>query len=253
MAGGLFELRRDDITGWWVAMVVDRQFDRARFARPARRVATSGRGLPELPLGARPSTPGSASSSRRRSRSPVASLRRSRETAPAAARRPMRQSAAWGSSATSARGRRSPRPSGHHAPLAEEQRGDRHRDAGPGARPHPEAARAAGRHAVSPGRPELGRAGRRHDEPPLLRRLRPAGHPAPHRRGARRGGALRHPRGHLSRGAGSSRTRSPGATGSSSTTPPASASRPTRHARRSSCGSCRATTRRISGRPPTSS
>jgi UDPglucose--hexose-1-phosphate uridylyltransferase len=41
MAGGLFELRRDDITGWWVATVVDRQFDRARFARPARRLATS--------------------------------------------------------------------------------------------------------------------------------------------------------------------------------------------------------------------
>lgn len=42
MAGGLFELRRDDITGWWVATVVDREFDRARFARPARPV--SGRG-----------------------------------------------------------------------------------------------------------------------------------------------------------------------------------------------------------------
>ncbi len=38
MAGGLFELRRDDITGWWVATVVDREFDRARFARPARPV-----------------------------------------------------------------------------------------------------------------------------------------------------------------------------------------------------------------------
>jgi galactose-1-phosphate uridylyltransferase len=32
MAGGLFELRRDDITGWWVAVVVDREFERARFA-----------------------------------------------------------------------------------------------------------------------------------------------------------------------------------------------------------------------------
>ena len=40
MAGGLFELRRDEITGWWVATVVDREFDRARFARPARRVPT---------------------------------------------------------------------------------------------------------------------------------------------------------------------------------------------------------------------
>ena len=38
MAGGLFELRRDDITGWWVAVVVDREFDRSRFALPAGRV-----------------------------------------------------------------------------------------------------------------------------------------------------------------------------------------------------------------------
>ena len=35
MPGGLFELRRDDITGWWVAVVVDRGFDRSRFALPA--------------------------------------------------------------------------------------------------------------------------------------------------------------------------------------------------------------------------
>ena len=40
MAGGLFELRRDDITGWWVAVVVDREFDRSRFAYPARRIET---------------------------------------------------------------------------------------------------------------------------------------------------------------------------------------------------------------------
>jgi UDPglucose--hexose-1-phosphate uridylyltransferase len=35
VAGGLFELRRDEITGWWVAVVVDREFDRQRFALPA--------------------------------------------------------------------------------------------------------------------------------------------------------------------------------------------------------------------------
>ena len=35
MARGLFELRRDEITGWWVAVVVDREFNRARFRRPA--------------------------------------------------------------------------------------------------------------------------------------------------------------------------------------------------------------------------
>ena len=38
MAGGLFELRKDDITGWWVAVVVDREFDRARFQVAARPV-----------------------------------------------------------------------------------------------------------------------------------------------------------------------------------------------------------------------
>lgn len=35
MAGGLFELRKDEITGWWVAVVVDREFERTRFARRA--------------------------------------------------------------------------------------------------------------------------------------------------------------------------------------------------------------------------
>jgi UDPglucose--hexose-1-phosphate uridylyltransferase len=42
MAGGLFELRRDDITGWWVAVVVDREFERERFALPARPVQPPG-------------------------------------------------------------------------------------------------------------------------------------------------------------------------------------------------------------------
>ena len=38
MAAGLFELRRDAITGWWVATVVDRAFHRDRFARAAAAV-----------------------------------------------------------------------------------------------------------------------------------------------------------------------------------------------------------------------
>ncbi len=42
MAGGLFELRRDDITGWWVAVVVDREFNRSRFAREAAPVRDVG-------------------------------------------------------------------------------------------------------------------------------------------------------------------------------------------------------------------
>jgi UDPglucose--hexose-1-phosphate uridylyltransferase len=35
MARGLFELRRDEITGWWVATIVDREFNRSRFQKPA--------------------------------------------------------------------------------------------------------------------------------------------------------------------------------------------------------------------------
>ncbi len=42
MPGGLFELRRDEVTGWWVAVVVDRSFDRARFAIPAERATEPG-------------------------------------------------------------------------------------------------------------------------------------------------------------------------------------------------------------------
>jgi UDPglucose--hexose-1-phosphate uridylyltransferase len=42
VAAGMFELRKDAVTGWWVAVVVDRQFDRERFARTAARVRDSG-------------------------------------------------------------------------------------------------------------------------------------------------------------------------------------------------------------------
>ena len=42
MAGGMFELRRDAITGWWVAVVVDREYEHARFARPAEPAARPG-------------------------------------------------------------------------------------------------------------------------------------------------------------------------------------------------------------------
>jgi UDPglucose--hexose-1-phosphate uridylyltransferase len=42
MAAGMFELRKDDVTGWWVAVVVDRRFDRERFARTAARVRDRG-------------------------------------------------------------------------------------------------------------------------------------------------------------------------------------------------------------------
>ena len=42
MAAGLFELRKDAITGWWVATVVDREFLRERFALAAEPVDDGG-------------------------------------------------------------------------------------------------------------------------------------------------------------------------------------------------------------------
>ena len=42
MSQGLFELRKDAITGWWVATMVDRAFDRQRFAMPAALVNDYG-------------------------------------------------------------------------------------------------------------------------------------------------------------------------------------------------------------------
>jgi len=42
VAAGLFELRKDPITGWWVATVVDREFHRDRFARAAATIDDEG-------------------------------------------------------------------------------------------------------------------------------------------------------------------------------------------------------------------
>jgi len=42
MGAGLFELRRDTITGWWVATVVDREFRRGRFSLAAGAVDDGG-------------------------------------------------------------------------------------------------------------------------------------------------------------------------------------------------------------------
>ncbi|NJD27020.1 MAG: DUF4921 family protein [Chloroflexi bacterium] len=42
MSAGLFELRKDPITAWWVATIVDRDFDRRRFALPAGPVDDGG-------------------------------------------------------------------------------------------------------------------------------------------------------------------------------------------------------------------
>jgi UDPglucose--hexose-1-phosphate uridylyltransferase len=42
MSAGLFELRKDEVTGWWVATVVDRAFDRRRFALAAEATDDAG-------------------------------------------------------------------------------------------------------------------------------------------------------------------------------------------------------------------
>jgi len=42
VSAGLFELRKDPITGWWVATIVDRDFDRSRFARAADAIDDGG-------------------------------------------------------------------------------------------------------------------------------------------------------------------------------------------------------------------
>jgi UDPglucose--hexose-1-phosphate uridylyltransferase len=42
VAAGLFELRRDPITNWWVATVVDREFHRDRFTRRAEQIDDGG-------------------------------------------------------------------------------------------------------------------------------------------------------------------------------------------------------------------
>ena len=42
MSAGLFELRRDSITGWWVATVVDRAFQRDRFTLAAEPIDDGG-------------------------------------------------------------------------------------------------------------------------------------------------------------------------------------------------------------------
>ncbi|MEP7361350.1 MAG: hypothetical protein ABI744_07210, partial [Chloroflexota bacterium] len=46
------ELRKDAITGWWVAVVVDREFNRRRFHRPARHIGQTPDDCPNCDLAA---------------------------------------------------------------------------------------------------------------------------------------------------------------------------------------------------------
>src|SRR5262245_57387296 len=52
MARGLFELRKDAVTGWWVAVVVDREFNRERFHKPAQHLRQSPDDCPNCAAGA---------------------------------------------------------------------------------------------------------------------------------------------------------------------------------------------------------
>ena len=95
-------------------------------------------------------------------------------------------------------------------------------------------------------RPELGRPGRRADQPPVFRPVRPARRSrtaSPRSSAARRDSSSAKG---SARSAGWSATRRDGRTGSSGRTPTASPSRRTRRARRSRSGSCRGTTTRTS-------
>ncbi len=186
MAAGLFELRKDPITGWWVATVVDRAFHRDRFARAAEpiddrlfgcancstpegdgvrvrmlkdfafHVVGTGDDARELDTRARP---GGARAGARDGE--LANDRRAARRASAAPRGRQRDDRVAG--------RR------------------RARGARGGPQPGPD--------RLPPGRPELGRPGRRADQPPVPRPVRPATGPAPDRRGDGRRGPLRHPRG----------------------------------------------------------
>ena len=75
MSAGLFELRKDPITGWWVATIVDRDFDRSRFARPAAPIDDGG----DCQNCRLPTATASASASSRTTRSTSSAPRRKRD------------------------------------------------------------------------------------------------------------------------------------------------------------------------------
>jgi len=52
MSRGLFELRKDAVTGWWVAVVVDREFNRERFHKPANHLDQPPERCPNCSAGA---------------------------------------------------------------------------------------------------------------------------------------------------------------------------------------------------------
>ena len=245
MAGGLFELRKDDITGWWVAVVVDREFEPHRFRCPHSDRSPA----PDAPCqncdratgGRRPGADAQAACvHHRRQRRVTRRLSGRRTGSPVSGL--VGDVGSWQTIVA---------PRGHHGAPRRGAAG-RGRDARARAgrdrrRPRRDETE------LPPGGPELGRPGGRPHRPPLPRLLRPAPDPPPRRRGAGRRGALPDPRGHLPvLPAGPRRGRAARPAGLRGRRH-RSASRRTRRARPSSCGWCRATTRRTSAGPPTTS
>ena len=187
MASGLFELRKDPITGWWVATIVDRAFHRDRFARAAELVDDKMFGCANC---SSPAGDGVRTRMLKDFAFHVVGTdvdARELDRDHGLAQVSLAQARATGSWRTVIA------PPGEHRPL--HAVGTELIEAlVTGARDALAESRATGADRVPHGRPELGRAGGRPDEPPVPGPVRPAADPAPDRRGAGWGGALRDPR-----------------------------------------------------------
>ena len=184
MAAGLFELRLDAITGWWVATVVDRQFDRRRFALAAAAVDD---GAACRSLGLPPGDGIRVRTLKDYAFHVVGAQDEARELERSLAQVAMAQARASGSWRTVVA------PPGEHQAASDGRR----RDAPCDARRGPQGVRRGGEarsDRVPPGGPELGGASGRWNEPSLHRPLRPAADPASGRRGDRGRSLLPDPR-----------------------------------------------------------
>ena len=240
MARGLFELRKDSVTGWWVAVVVDREFDRERFHRPAKHIGHGVDSLPQLLRAA--GTDGVRVRMLKQDAFIVAGTEREQREAEPEGREPalglVGDTGSWQTIVA---------PRGHHESFAETS---------------PQIAFEL----LARARDVLTDA-RNAEKTDYLQVVQNYGRQAgaltdhlcfdfydlphiPHRIGEELGGAARYViREGICPFAVSCATRWPNRRGSCSRTLPASPLRRTRHAPRSSCGSCRATTTPISVLP----
>ena len=186
MAAGLFELRKDPITGWWVATVVDRAFHRDRFARAAEPVDDHLFGCANC------TTPEGDGIRVRMLKDfafhVVGTGEDARELDRGLGQVALAQARATGSWRTIVA------PPGEHRPLHAVGNEMIEALVG-GARDALAEARATRPDRLPPGRPELGGPGGRPDQPPVPRPVRPAPDPAPDRRGDGRRRPVRHPGG----------------------------------------------------------